>query len=1661
MPTINGTTASETLTGTAQADEISDSLGGRDILRGLGGDDILYLYRHESMPAQPVVLEGGEGNDQIYYFGGANGGTATLDGGAGADLFRFAGAQTETRIITGAGSDLISLSECNPTWGGVVRVTDFTVGANGDRLGVAALSEWFEGWNGDNPFATGHLKFVQSGADAVLMLDYDGTGSRPAVAFVILQNVQVSAITAWNLGGIDPTGAPMPGQTFTGTDNGESIRGTAGQDILLGLGGNDFLNGDDGDDRIEGGAGDDMLNGGRGDDVMEGGSGNDSLSEPDGANGNDILRGGAGNDSLRLIRWGVLPTDNVQLFGDDGDDELVAGGGLASAVLNGGAGNDRIEPGMAGRMTITTGAGADNIIFANWGQGAAPNITITDYTAEDSLSWGYFFWEDALLDASHLTMFSLGYARLVQDGANVLFQLDRDGQGTAHGWTNFITFQNTTVAAFDSSDFGADPHVTPGRMIQGTAAVDTLTGSNGNDFIFGLVGDDVLSGGGGDDQLEGGDGADVLIGGAGDDALNGDVGRDILIGGEGDDFYYGGTGGEGYASYVNGVVIRAGDLVDFSGMTRGVTVDMRFEGVVNDTGEGRDEFYGIEDVAGTAFNDVITGNRFSAGVIMGNDGDDILAEGAYLLGGAGDDILIAAHASNLHGGSGRDTVVIDGRRSDYTITAGPNGTVLIGYSSSSAAAVSLLDVERLQFNDGMFLIDGTREVTRFTGTAGADTLTGTTGWDNLQGLGGDDIISGGAGNDVIDGGAGIDTAVYSGNASAYFFATENGVTYIGGPGDGSDELTNVERLQFADGVRLVGGGVYFAGTAAADTVGGASYGLADQLHGAAGDDVIDAGAGQDQVHGGDGADTLRGGTDNDQLFGDAGDDLLTGGAGADTIDGGAGVDTVVFTGLRSAYTLVTLAGGALQVTGPDGVDVLTTVERLQFSDGLYNMQGLPLPMQLTGTSNADTLTGGAGADEIAGDAGDDLLTGGAGADTIDGGAGVDTAVFTGLRSAYTLVTLAGGALQVTGPDGVDLLTNVERLRFSDGLYDRLGLPLPMQVTGTPNADTLTGFAGRDEITGGDGDDVITGAAGDDILDGGAGVDTAVFGNGPHTVSVNGAVVTVTGPDGTDVLTGIERLRFNGVNIPLAGLPSGFQVGSSAAETMTGGASPDTLFGLGGADALNGGDGDDILAGGAGLDALNGGAGIDTVDYSTAAARVYVQLSANVTHSDGDDSYDNLTSIENATGSAFNDTLVGDGNVNVLRGGLGSDTLLGQGGNDVLWGGAGAGNQLQGGLGDDRYILETADTVVEVAGEGTDTVEARINAYNLAANVENLVFGGTGNFSGTGNALNNVMTGGAGDDLLRGRGGVDSLVGGAGVDTADYSQAAAGVHARLDVMRAVNDGDGATDTYTSIEAILGSAFNDTLVGGTLGDRLSGGLGADTLLGFAGNDILAGGQGLANQLQGGLGDDTYILDAYDTIVELAGQGHDVIEAHVGAHVMAANVEDMFYVGFNKFYGTGNAGNNTITGGVGDDILKGMGGSDRLFGGSGYDEVQVRGTKAQYTVTAEGAGWRIVDTVAGRDGSIYVESIESLRFMTGNTKTVLTYGAVAAQELSAKDAGPLVSPLPADDAFEASGDGALADRLFPASHALPALHDIWMQALGAHAPFGHAGDMDPWLA
>jgi Ca2+-binding RTX toxin-like protein len=118
------------------------------------------------------------------------------------------------------------------------------------------------------------------------------------------------------------------------------------------------------------------------------------------------------------------------------------------------------------------------------------------------------------------------------------------------------------------------------------------------------------------------------------------------------------------------------------------------------------------------------------------------------------------------------------------------------------------------------------------------------------------------------------------------------------------------------------------------------------------------------------------------------------------------------------------------------------------------------------------------------------------------------------------------------------------------------------------------------------------------------------------------------------------------------------------------------------------------------------------------------------------------------------------------GSSGNDTLIGLGGNDVLNGGTGA-DSMVGGAGNDTYFVDSySDQVVELAGQGVDTIVTTLSAYSIFGNVhvENLT-GQTG--AGhvlTGNTGANVITGGGGNDRLIGSGGDDTLIGGAGEDT---------------------------------------------------------------------------------------------------------------------------------------------------------------------------------------------------------------------------------------------------------------------------------------------------------
>jgi Ca2+-binding RTX toxin-like protein len=245
-------------------------------------------------------------------------------------------------------------------------------------------------------------------------------------------------------------------------------------------------------------------------------------------------------------------------------------------------------------------------------------------------------------------------------------------------------------------------------------------------------------------------------------------------------------------------------------------------------------------------------------------------------------------------------------------------------------------------------------------------------------------------------------------------------------------------------------------------------------------------------------------------------------------------------------------------------------------------------------------------------------------------------------------------------------------------------------------DDIRGEAGDDFIFGLGGDDDILGGAGADYIDGGTGTDYAEYYD--SSVGVVVSLETGRGSGGTaegDVLVSIENLW--GSNF------ADWLIGNSESNVLFGAGGDDLLAGGAGTDHLIGGGNNDTLKGGGGADTLDGDGGNDTASYNGSSGAVFVSLIDD--HAAwADAAGDELNSIENVTGSAHDDHLWGDNNVNVLpgmggqdslKGFGGADTLLGGNGNDTLNGGAGA-DRLTGGAGGDTFLWSfTADTGVTI------------------------------------------------------------------------------------------------------------------------------------------------------------------------------------------------------------------------------------------------------------------------------------------------------------------------------------------------------------------------------
>jgi hypothetical protein len=127
-------------------------------------------------------------------------------------------------------------------------------------------------------------------------------------------------------------------------------------------------------------------------------------------------------------------------------------------------------------------------------------------------------------------------------------------------------------------------------------------------------------------------------------------------------------------------------------------------------------------------------------------------------------------------------------------------------SSGVAQPISLVDVEVLELlgytlsptspvANGLFVGPGIGG----TPITGNGLINGTSGRDWLLGGAGNDTLHGGAGSDYLDGGGGVNTALYDGVWRQYTVTLGAPMTVAGGPEGGTDELVNIQRIQFVDG----------------------------------------------------------------------------------------------------------------------------------------------------------------------------------------------------------------------------------------------------------------------------------------------------------------------------------------------------------------------------------------------------------------------------------------------------------------------------------------------------------------------------------------------------------------------------------------------------------------------------------------------------------------------------------------------------------------------------------------------------------------------------------------------------------------------------------------------------------------------------------------------
>jgi Ca2+-binding RTX toxin-like protein len=1564
--------------GGADDDILTGRSGGDEYLNGGAGND--YVFAHVYFDLEHTtfyggiydgndILLGGAGDDVLVVVGALPVGVAPdpdyLDGGEGTDYLR--GEVGADRLLGGDGDDTLRGDNLPDGWPSIfVTIDNIFLHVPGQAdFSATGGADFLEGGSGNDLLVgDGGDDILSGGADNDQLFGDDEAGYLVVPGDDVLDGGAGDDFLAGGDGndslsggtgvdqlfgdkGVDVLDGGDDVDTLHGGDGADELFGGAGDDLLFGdglnnpsnvsaAGGADFLDGGAGNDHLEGGIGDDTLFGGAGSDVLFGEEGADSLfgddgdDELQGGDGIDLLGGDAGDDRL----FGQDGADT--LYGDAGNDSLAGNDG--NDTLVGGIGNDILDGGK-GADVLVGGAGHDTYNFS-LGDG---QDTITD---------------TALAGEGNVIQFfpgiTLGSLIFIQDQAQQTLTIQVAGGDSIRllGFDpNTFNYVVDTLAFAGGTQVAlADQLPLPGGLIEGTEANNVIRTGSTDDTIFAGAGNDAVNTGAGNDVILGQGGNDFLAGGLGQDryVFTAGDGTDTIsdTAGEGNRIVFGaGMTSNSITLGVgpnNALEIRGqlpGDRLEVSALVPGVSPIETFE-FADGTVLTFDQFIarGI-DIAGTSELDTMTGTRFidriSAGggddVVQGGDGNDVLkgeAGNDILVGEAGDDVLVGeAGDDQLLGGEGNDTY---------------------------------------QFNLG----------------DGLDSIS--------------DSIVPGEGNRVVFGlgitSSSITVTTDFGQVLVRPGAAFEGVT-IGANGSDALGFHAVDLFQFEDGTSLtyadlVARGFDIVGTEFDDVLFGTN--VIDRFRGGLGNDRLEGGEGNDSYffNLGDGVDTIV--------------DVASVGAGNEVVFGAGIASTDLCldlmpdqsdSNLRDLLIHVGAVGDAIQFDTFDRNNVFgpRTVETFRFADGStltydqllahgFDLAGTDGDDQIGGTNVADRIVAGDGADVVRSGLGDDTLDGGFGNDRLFGGQGNDTYVFgpgsgqdsiieslgsldtirmaPGVAPSDVVVTRSDRDLVFSLNGGADRLTvslyflapplQIELVQFADGtVWDQafIGNLLQPTITGTGGSDVLVGTSNNDRLAGLAGDDQLTGLAGNDRLDGGTGADQLAGGVGDDTYIIDdsGDLVIEGVNEGTDTVQSsvTATLAANVEHLTLTGNGAINGIGNALNNVLTGNSA---------ANVLTGGQGNDTYVVGVGDSVVElPDEGTDTVQSDMS----YV-LGANI---------ENLTlignKILNGVGNSLDNVMTGNGAPNVLSGGLGNDT----------------------------YFVETDDTVVELTGEGIDSIETT-SVYRLGANLENLTLLDGGLAVGvngirlTGNELDNMVTGNRYANVLDGGVGADVLVGGSGDDLYLVDNVGdtvvEGLSAGVDTVQSLVD----FTLGANVEVLdLSAGVAQSGTGNDLDNSLYGNAQANILDGGAGNDYLAGGSGQDTYLFGrGSGKDIVqdtVFGEVDTIlmapditpsdvvittgypysfvslvIRIVSTGEEITipdffqsTAHqqtkavqfADGTVWDGNALAFQTLAYPRTIQSGDVLDNTLFGGIGDDEIFGNLGDDHLFGEAGNDQLQ----------------------------------------------------------------------------------------------------------------------------